>query len=213
MPEPASAHALAPVSMLNRAARAAETIARLAVWAGGAMLLFAAFLVSTDVLLRKLFSITFTGSDEISGYLFAISTSWAMAYVLVNRGFIRIDALYLLFPRRVCAILDVVALLALGAFMAFFAYRAFGALATTIEMGARSTTPLRTPIVVPQSAWLLGLLFFLVVWAVTLLRAVTALARGDLVAANAIAGAPTLDEEVGQELGTTEALIERKARA
>lgn len=199
--------------MLSHASRAAETIARLAVWAGGAMLLFAAFLVSADVLLRKLFSITFTGSDEISSYLFAISTSWALAYVLVSRGNVRIDALYLLFPRRVCAILDVVALLVFGAFMAFFAYRAYGALGTTIEMGARSTTPLRTPIVVPQSAWLLGLVFFLLVWVVTFLRALAALVRGDLVAVNKIAGAPTLDEEVEQELGATEAILEQKVRA
>ena len=199
--------------MLDRLSRGADTVARLAVWAGGAMLLFAAFLVSTDVFLRKVFSITFTGSDEISGYLFAISTTWALAYVLVSRGNVRIDALYLLLPRRVCAVLDVVALLALGGFVGFFGYRALGALETSVEMRAHSTTPLQTLTAIPQSAWVLGLLLFMIVWIVVLLRAVIALGRGDLVAVNRIAGAPTLDEEVEQELGTTEAIIEQKARA
>ena len=199
--------------MLDRASRAAERVARLAVWAGGAMLLFAAFMVSADVVLRKLFSITFTGSDEISGYLFAVSTTWALAFVLLHRGNIRIDVVYLFLPPRARAALDIVSLLLLGAFIGFFTYRAYGALSTSIEMDARSTTPLQTPIVIPQTFWLLGLVFFVTVWAVVLTRAVAELARGDLVAVNRTAGAPTLDEGVGEELGATEVMIERRRSA
>ena len=199
--------------MLDRLSRVAEMVARVAVWVGGAMLLFAAFLVSTDVFLRKVFSITFTGSDEISGYLFAVSTTWALAFVLVTRGNVRIDALYLLLPRRVCAALDILALAALGGFVGFFAFRALGALETSIEMRSRSNTSLQTLTAIPQSAWVLGMLLFLVVWVVVFLRALIALGRADLAGVNRIAGAPTLDEEVGQELGTTEAIIDQKVRA
>ena len=67
--------------------------ARFAVWAGGAMMLFAAFMVSADVLVRRLLGITMGGSDEISGYLFAISTALAFPYALLHRANVRIDAL------------------------------------------------------------------------------------------------------------------------
>lgn len=164
------------------------------------MLLFAACLVSVDVVTRKLFAVTFTGSDEISGYLFAISTSWAFAYVLLHRGNVRIDALYLLLPRPVCAVLDVIGLLVLGGFMIVFAQRAGIALLTSIEMSARSNTPLQTPTAIPQSLWFAGLLLFLLVWLIVLLRSGLALARGDLATVTRTAGAPSLDEEVDQEL-------------
>lgn len=199
--------------MLDKLFRAADGVARLAVWAGGAMLLFAAFLVSTDVILRKLFSISFTGSDEVSGYLFAISTTWAFGFVLLHRGNVRIDAVYLFLPPRVRAVLDVLALLMLGGFIGFFAFRAWGALSTSWEMGARSTTPLQTPTALPQTFWVLGLVFFMLVWLVVLAGVLVRLSRGDLVGVNRIAGAPTLDEEVGEELGTTEAIVERRGAA
>src|SRR3546814_6315318 len=96
--------------MLHRATILAERIARLAVWAGGCMLLFAACLVTVDVLMRRLIGVTFTGADEISAYLFAISTSWAFAWVLLHRGNVRIDALYIVLPRPIRAALDTLGL-------------------------------------------------------------------------------------------------------
>ena len=70
---------------------------RLAAWfviAAGGMLLAAAIIVTVEVLLRKGFaavfgwSIVFSGSDEISAYLFAVATAWSLPYALVHRGHI-----------------------------------------------------------------------------------------------------------------------------
>ena len=94
------------------------------------MLFAAAGLVTAEVLLRKglgfVFgsSFVFSGSDEISAYLFAVGTSWSMAHVLVNRGHVRIDALYGRLSARVRALLDLFALLALGLFVAALLERA-----------------------------------------------------------------------------------------
>ena len=80
--------------------RAVAAVARVAIWIGGALLFAAAAIVSAEVVLRKglgtLFGSTFvfSGSDEISSYLFAVGTSLSMAHVLVTRGHVRIDALY-----------------------------------------------------------------------------------------------------------------------
>lgn len=185
--------------ILSKALSLVDRIARWAVWIGGALMLFAAILVTFDVLMRRFFGFTVGGSDEISGYLFAVATSWSFAFVLLRRGNVRIDALYLLLPRRVCALLDVLALLALGIFMGFLTERAFAVVTTTIDMGAHSVTPLRTPLVVPQGFWLGGLLLFQVAFVLVFLQAVVALLRGDNATVRRVAGVPSLDEEVVDE--------------
>lgn len=187
--------------MLSKALRLAERVAQFAIWAGGAMMLFAACMVTVDVLLRRFFGRTVGGADEISGYLFAIATSWALAYVLLHRGNVRIDALYLLLPRRVCAFLDLLALLVLGAFMVVLAHHAIELLMTTIHLGARSTTPLRVPLIWPQGFWFAGLVLFLIAYALVLVTTVAALIRGEYEGVRRVAGAPSLDEEIKEELG------------
>jgi TRAP-type C4-dicarboxylate transport system permease small subunit len=186
--------------MLSKALRLTGVVARWAVWLGGAMMLFAAFMVSVDVLARRFFGVTLGGADEISGYLFAVATSWAFAYVLLHRGNVRIDALYVLLPRWLCAVLDLIALIMLGLFMAVLTHRAFGVLTTSIEMQARSVTPLRTPVAVPQGFWLAGLVLFQIAFVLVLLQSIVSLVRGDVEAVRQIAGAPSLDEELKEEL-------------
>ena len=96
--------------MIERAWNAISRISGVAVLVGASLLLIAALIVTTEVLVRKaipdLFdqiaalarlvgldmsaavaaikdwmreTVTFSGSDEVSGYLFAIGTTWSMA--------------------------------------------------------------------------------------------------------------------------------------
>ena len=69
-------------------------LSRGAVWVGGFGLLIAAFVVTADVISRKVFNVTMSGSDEISGYVFAAATAWAYSFALLHRANIRIDSLY-----------------------------------------------------------------------------------------------------------------------
>lgn len=186
--------------MLSKALSLTGVVARGAVWVGGSLILVAAFMVTFDVVVRRFFGFTLGGADEISGYLFAIATSWAFAYVLLNRGNVRIDALYLLLPRKVCAFLDLLALLVLGAFMAVLTHRAFELIMTTIHLSAKSTTPLRTPLIWPQSFWFAGLVLFMIAFVLILLQTLVSIARGDYETVRKVAGAPSLDEEIKEEL-------------
>ena len=74
--------------------RGASVAALWGAWAGGAMILLAAVVVTVEVISRKLLAFAFSGSDEIAAYLFAIGTSWSLAHVMVTRGHVRIDVLY-----------------------------------------------------------------------------------------------------------------------
>lgn len=195
--------------MLDRLLARLEVVSRYGVWAGGAMLMFAAFMVTFDVLSRKFIGWSMAGSDEITGYLFAISTAWAYAFTLLGRSNVRIDALYERFPMPLRAILDVVALLALILFMSFVTYWSwrvfYGSLGAPFgenDTWSLSITPLSTPLALPQGLWVLGLVLFEITAAVLLLRLLAALFRGDWAAIQLLAGTRTAIEEVDEELSS-----------
>ena len=92
-------------------------ISQIAVWIGGAALLGAAILVTLEIFLRSALNVSIGGADEISGYAFAISTTWAYSYCLLHRANVRIDAFYNFLPRPVRAVLDVVGVILLLGYM------------------------------------------------------------------------------------------------
>jgi TRAP-type C4-dicarboxylate transport system permease small subunit len=181
-------------------------LSRFGVWCGGAMLFAAALVVTAEVLLRKGLGFllgtgfVFSGSDEISAYLFAVGTSWSLAYVLVTRGHVRIDALYSFFGPRTRAFLDVLALLALGLFVAVLLERAYNVAFTSLFENIRSNTPLRIPLAIAQVPWFLGILLFFVTLVLALIRGVLAIARGDYRRAAETFGVSSQDEEIESEL-------------
>ncbi len=195
-----------PTRLLDRAWAAVASIALIAIWLGGAMLFVASGIVTAEVVLRKglgaLFgwSFVFSGSDEISSYLFAVGTSWSMTYVLVMRGHVRIDVLYGRFGLRTRAILDLVAMLALLVFVGALAERSWDVAITSINDQIRSNTPLRIPLAWAQVPWFGGIALFTFALALSVLRTLLALLHGDFAAAYAIAGAATQDEEIENEL-------------
>ncbi len=170
------------------------------------MLFAAAAIVTAEVLLRKgvgaIFGtgFVFSGSDEISSFLFAVGTSWSMAYVLVTRGHVRIDALYIHFSPRTRALLDLLALLVLGIFTAALVERSWDVAFTSYSEGIRSNSPQRLPLAWAQLPWFAGIALFFLALVLALLRSIGALLRGDYSAAAAVAGAITQDEEIESEL-------------
>jgi hypothetical protein len=71
---------------------------------------------------RKLLDMTLGGAAEISGYVLAISTTWALALTLLDRAHVRIDSLYVLLPARICALLDILALVSFMVFAGFLTW-------------------------------------------------------------------------------------------
>ena len=176
-----------------------ERISQLAVWVGGAALLAAALMVTVDVLSRKIFNITMSGSDEYSGYVFSATTTWAYSYCLLHRSNVRIDALYNYLPRKVTAILDVVGLLLLFYFMSIMTYYAMVSFVDSWVNNSVSITTLGTPQWIPQLFWVAGLiLFFVTLIFVVVYSFIALLQRNwDLVAR--VAGVPSIAETMQEE--------------
>ena len=179
--------------------RALHKLSLWAVWIAGCALLLSAFMVTVDVLFRKFFSITMSGSDEISGYVFAASTTWAYSYCLLNRSNVRIDVLYNFLPVTARAVLDVVGVALLLYYMSYLTRKAFDVFWTSWTGNSISTTTLLTPLWIPQLAWFLGLAMFVVTLSFVLLYTLVALIRRDTALVQRIAGAMSAQEEIVQE--------------
>jgi TRAP-type C4-dicarboxylate transport system permease small subunit len=185
--------------------RVVSAMAQAGVLIGGTLLFAAAVIVTAEVLLRKgTGTITgttffFSGSDEISSYLFAVGTSLSLAHVLVTKGHVRIDVLYTQCPLRARAIMDLIALVVLAIFVSAMLERAVDVASTSYVEQIRSNTQLRILLAWSQIPWAFGIGLFFVAILLALFRSVAALLRGDYPAVNAIAGVSTTDEEIEAE--------------
>jgi len=187
-----------------------EKISRAAVWVGGAALLLCAFMVSIDVIMRKLFSITMSGSDEISGYVFAATTAWAYSYCLLHRSHIRIDALYGVLPVWLRSVLDAVGLALLLFYMAYLTDKAVDVLVTSWTHDSVSITTLSFPQWIPQLLWVSGLGWFVLTLAFLLVYVLVSLARGDVATVQNVAGAMSAESRIDEETHGMDAMRETR---
>lgn len=186
-----------------------EKISRVAVWIGGAALLVCAFMVSVDVIMRKLFSITMSGSDEISGYAFAAATAWAYSYCLLHRSHIRIDAVYGVLPIWLRSILDALGLALLLFYMAYLTNKATDVFLTSWTHDSVSITTLSVPQWIPQLLWVSGLCWFVITLAFMLVYVLVSLLLGDVTTVQNVAGAMSADKKIDEETHGMDAM--RKA--
>ena len=194
-------------SPVERLLRRANALSLGAAWFGGAITLASVLLICFDVLVRKFFGFTTGGADELSGYAFAISTSWSLAFVVLHRGNVRVDALYQRLPVRVSAVLDWLSLVALGVFMVFLTYYASFVVDTSWTQSSAANTPLATPLWIPQGLWFLGLVWMCLVLALMLVRASVALVTGDIPTIKGLCGVRSAEEEAEEEAETGARLV------
>lgn len=183
---------LSLVSALHRTSR-------VFVWIGGILILGAAFLVTVEVVLRKVANYSIGGADELSGYAFAVATSLGFAYALFERAHIRVDALLVVLPRSLRIALSFFGLALLIGFAAIIGWQAWALVGDTLQYGSRSITPMRTPLALPQIPWLIGWAFLIVCGIVLFIAALWTLLKGDPARTERMIGVKTLDEQIRDE--------------
>src|SRR5690625_459996 len=186
-------------TLLNHLLERANGFSRVAIWVAGALTLISALYITADVLMRKITGFALGGSDELSGYAFAISISWALSFATLQRANIRIDALYQHLPTRLCAALDWLALVALAVFMAYLTLYAYDVTMTSWVKNSRSNSTLGTPLWIPQIIWLAGFIWFCIVLSLMLIRATLALLTGDMACIRSRTGMRSIEEEAEDE--------------
>jgi TRAP-type C4-dicarboxylate transport system permease small subunit len=148
-----------------------DRVATLLAFLAGASVLILSLLITADVVARKLFGVSFQGTDEIGGYVLAMVGSLGMVHVLNRRGFTRIDLLFRFLPVPVRRGLHVAAYLSLAGVVVFFATHALRTLDETLLFDSRSMSPLQTPMWIPQGLWSFGMVFFALMTVLHALRA------------------------------------------
>ena len=196
---------IAGVSALDLAIEVVRRLCRFGAWMAGMLFIASAVLIGVEVVLRKVFNSSTGGADELSGYGLAIASAWAFGFALLERVHIRVDSFYLLLPRWLRAVLDV---LGIALFLMFFGLMfsyALRVLEDTIEMGTRSRTGLYIPLAIPESIWVVGLGLTVLVPALLLLRAILDLAAGNALGVQRLIGSKSVMEEVEDELAQAKA--------
>jgi TRAP-type C4-dicarboxylate transport system permease small subunit len=169
-------------------------------WFGGGLVLLAAVLIGIDVVLRKFLSLSIGGADELAGYALAIGATWGLGAALLDRGHIRIDSLYLLFPQKLRLVLDLAALVLLVGFFALVAWHGTSVVSQSWTSESRSQSALETPTIIPQALWLAGLAVFVTIGVLLLVDVLRILAAGDLRGAARLIGTRSAEEEVQDEI-------------
>ena len=185
---------------MDAAIALARRLTRLGLWFGGALVLLAALLIGIDVTLRKFFNASIGGADELAGYSLALGTAWSLGAALLDRAHIRIDSLYVLFPRWLRLALDFAGLALLISFFGLIARHGWSVAQQSWVSGSRSQSALATPTVIPQSVWLAGLAFFFVIGMVLLAHALMLIVRGNAAAAQSSISTRSAGEEVEDEI-------------
>jgi TRAP-type C4-dicarboxylate transport system permease small subunit len=185
---------------MDAAIAAARRLTRFGLWFGGALVLLAALLIGVDVTLRKLFNASIGGADELAGYALALGTAWSLGAALLDRAHIRIDSLYVLFPRWLRLALDFAGLALLIAFFGLIARHGWSVAQQSWVSGSRSQSALATPTLIPQSVWLVGLAIFVAIGVVLLAYSLWAIARGNAAAAEHAISTRSAAEEVQEEI-------------
>jgi TRAP-type C4-dicarboxylate transport system permease small subunit len=189
---------------MKRLQTAAESISRAGAIFGGALLLIASILICIDITTRYLFAWTLGGADELSGYALAISSAWGFSSALLSRSHIRIDTVYVRVRTNIRAVLDLVSLAVLLFFFGLVTWYAWGVVWQSLTSNSHSLSEIEAPLVIPQGLWFAGLVFFVFVAALLLVRAVMAWLSGDLATLFSLIGSKSAVDEAKEEVHNVE---------
>lgn len=178
-----------------------EKVSHCSVIVCGFLLMGMSVFIALEVALRKFFSVSTKGADELSAYTFAIICAWSLSYTLIKKGHIRIDFLYAKLSFAVQRLLDVTSFIALAVFVSPMTYYTFKTLKTSIERLSRANTPLQTPMWIPQILWFSGILFFFIVVIVFTVMLLKMAWNRQFQEIADFAGCTVLDEEIKEESG------------
>lgn len=182
----------------NPVNRVFEPLVRVVAILSGYAVLGLAFLVAFEVLARKLFNFSTEGVDEIGGYVVAIMAAFGFTYALMQRAHTRIDIFLKYLPVSLQAWLHFAAMLTMSGFAGFMVWRAYATLVESIGYRSVSSTPLQTPLWLPQSLWVAGLALFALVSIAGAIHAFRLAIRDPRLALRYY-GPPTLEEEIRNE--------------
>lgn len=177
-----------------------QTYARLLGITFGTMMILLSLAITAETLLRKFFSYSLGGIDELGGYAIAIAAPLAFTVALVENSHIRINQLTSLMPRAVQALLNGLSVIALALLAGYFFYFTVDTVLDTQAYRSIAQTPWATPLIYPQTIWLVAMATFPIAAIIFGMKAVALIARRDWSALNRNFGPISAQQELQAEL-------------
>lgn len=166
----------------------------------GWLFVVCACFISFDVISRKFFGFSSQATVELTGYMLAFGIAWGLTDALTTRSHVRVDVLVMRMPPRLRAYMHALALVFLVFLNFFLVWRCWAVVNDAWLFGARDSSALRTPLIVPQGLWALGITVFFLLTVVMLLEVLVLLARGRREVVDRLLGPRTVDEETAEAL-------------
>ena len=153
------------------------------------------------------------GADELSGYALAISSAWGFSAALLSRSHIRIDTVYVrLKSIKLRALLDLISLATLMGFFGMVTWYAWGVVRQSWVSDSHSLSAIEAPLVVPQGLWFAGLLFFVLLCALLMVRGLLAFVAGDYHSLFAQIGSKSALAEAEEEIAAVAHGLEQEKK-
>ena len=145
---------------------------------GGLMILLSVT-IAAETLLRKFFSYSLGGVDELGGYAIAVAAPLAFTVALIENAHIRINQVTAFLPKTLQAILNGLAVISIALLAGYFFYFSVVTVMETSAYKSVAQTPWATPLIYPQSIWLMAMATFPLAALILAVKAIRMLASGD----------------------------------
>ena len=177
-----------------------KTYARFCANVFGLMMTALCVVIAVETVIRKLFNYSLGGVDELSGYAIAIGAPLCFAIAAVEQSHIRINLLHMRMPRMARAGLNLLAAVLLAGLALYLVTFTWRTVDETRMFGSVAQTPWMTPLVWPQTAWLVGMIAFTLATLILAGRAVLLALRGNVDALLRDFGPDSVEDELAAEL-------------
>lgn len=177
-----------------------NTLARALGITFGVMMILLSLAVTAETLIRRFFSLSLGGVDELGGYFIAIGAPLAFTVALIEQSHIRINLLHMRMPKTVQGVLNALAALSMGILAAYLLYFTVKTVIDTSTYRSIAQTPWATPLIWPQSVWLVAMAIFAGVAVLLAAKAMLLLVKHDWRTLNRTFGPSSAAEELEAEL-------------
>jgi TRAP-type C4-dicarboxylate transport system permease small subunit len=113
-----------------------------------------------DIVARRLFAHSVQGVTELGSYLLAIVSAFGFSSALLQKAHSRVDFLFPRMPPFMVSVLNLAAALLLFGLAAISLWQGWHVLEESLLFDSIASTPLQTPMWIPQGLWLTGLAVF-----------------------------------------------------
>ena len=190
----------AALRLVSRLNRQIDRLARVMGASAGWLFMACAAFITFDVLARKFLGFSSQSTTELSGYMLGIGIAWGLASALEARAHVRIDVLIQRFPAGIKSYLHFLALVLLAVFTGFLVYGAWHTTFESWEFRATDNSLLKTPLIIPQGLWLIGLGVFGLMVILRVLEVALLLPAQDVAAIEHLTGPKSYLEEADETL-------------